>query len=516
MGARSADTVMSQPQAGEQIELHLVLDARLRVDDAAVVSESAKRPDLRPVLGRPAVELFDPADHKRLSAALRAAVDGEGTELAATLVLDGRAMPSVLRITPGERFLHVAVAPCLSPTTTSVTPVAPIEPERDQPSARLEYIGMVASRISHDFKNLLAAILVNAEFLRRDTADTETVHEVADEIRVATERARELIEQILGYAGSKAEPRSLVDLNVLTREMGRLLDVSTPPTVVMRYDLQASPPTVRGQASRLRQLLLNFIVNASEAIGEEVGAIIIGTSIVDAGPELLGRTRTPTVPLPGRYVCLDVEDTGPGLDAETAARIFDPFFSTKTTGHGLGLSDCLTTIEEHGGALLLDTAPGQGARFRVYLPCALELEPVARDAARALETRDFAGYCVLVIDDDDLVRSVTRRALRSRGFEVLTARDGLEGIEQFDAHHERVDAVLLDMGMPFMKGSDVFDELHSIDAAVPVIFVSGQSQEELQQTAAVGQADGVVLKPFRDADLLEALMRAVERRRGSS
>lgn len=510
MSAGWADEVMPEPQTG--LELRLVLDARLRVDDVAAVSPIARRADLRGWIGRPAVELFHIDDRVQLDAALRAAVDGTTTELSANLLFGGRASACRLVVTPGERHIHVSVGSASDGEATSGADGK----VRADPNVRLEYIGLVASRISHDFKNLLAAILVNAEFLRRDDADTETVHEVADEILLATERARELIEQILGYAGAKTEPRNLIDLNGLTREMGRLLDVSTPPTVVIHYDLQAEPSTVRGQPSRLRQLLLNFIVNASEAIGEEVGAIQIGSSNIDAGPELLGRTRTRVVPKPGRYVCLEVEDTGPGLDAATVQKIFQPFFTTKPTGHGLGLSDCLTTVEEHGGALLLDTALGQGARFRVLLPLVTEQESEARDAVRARETRDLAGYCVLVVDDDDLVRSVTRRTLKARGCEVLAARDGLEGIEVFDAQHGRIDAVLLDVGMPYMRGDDVLEELRRIDPAVPVVFVSGQSEQELQHGGVLGRADGLVLKPFRDGDLLDALMLAFGRRRGRS
>lgn len=505
MSASSADEVMSEPQ-GDQLELRLVLDARLRIDDVTAVSTGARRVNLRPCLGLPAVELFHADDRDRLGSALRGAVDGAMAELTATLTFDGRAAACHVVVTPGERHIHVSVGPAAG------RPGLEGKEARPDPNVRLEYIGLVASRISHDFKNLLAAILVNAEFLRRDETDTETVHEVADEILLATERARELIEQILGYAGARTEPRSLVDLNALTREMGRLLDVSTPPTVVLHYDVKADPSLVRGQPSRLRQLLLNFIVNASEAIGDQVGAIMISTSTLEAGPELLGRTRTRNSPSPGRYVCLEVEDTGPGLDAQTVNKIFQPFFTTKATGHGLGLSDCLTTVEEHGGALLLDTAPGQGARFRVLLPGVLEQEAEERDVLGARETHDFTGRCVLIVDDDDLVRSVTRRTLRSRGCEVLAARDGLEGIETFDAHHERVDAVLLDVGMPYMKGEDVLEELRRIDRAVPVIFVSGQSEEELRQGGALGRADGVVLKPFRDGELLEALVRAFANR----
>ena len=238
---------------------------------------------------------------------------------------------------------------------------------------------------------------------------------------------------------------------------------------------------------------------------------MIGTSVLEAGTELLGRTKTRVPPPPGRYVCLEVEDTGPGLDAQTVQKIFQPFFTTKPTGHGLGLSDCLNTVEEHGGALLLDTAPGQGARFRVFLPTVLG-KAEERDLDGAREAYDFSGYCVLIVDDD-LVRSVTRRTLRSRGCEVLAARDGLEGIEAFDAHHRRIDAVLLDVGMPYMKGEDVLEELRRIDPAVPVIFVSGQSEHELHQGGVLGRADGLLLKPFRDGEMLDTLVQSFARRR---
>ncbi|MEM9458887.1 MAG: response regulator [Myxococcota bacterium] len=505
MSEMSAVTAISEASVEDQPGVRLVLDDELRVHDVSVLGAGEPRIDLSGALGRPAEDMFAAGARDHLRDAFREAQAGKGTQLRASMTLEGRLSDYVVHVCPGTRFIHVS----LDPLTGSKN-AGPGESRESDPGSRLEYIGMVASRISHDFKNLLAAILVNAEFLRRESADAECVQEVADEILMATERARELIEQILDYAGSKAEPRSLVELNELTREMGRLLEVSTPPTVVLRYDLHKPLPPVRGQPLRLRQLLLNFIVNASEAIGEQVGAIMISTRIVEASAELLECTRTRSIPPEGRYICLEVEDTGPGLDAETAERIFDPFFSTKKEGHGLGLAACLNTVDEHGGALLLDSAPGQGARFRVLIPSAAEEQALTPVVEWEEVERDFAGHTVLIIDDDDLVRSVTRRALKARGFEILIARDGLQGIETFDEQHAQIDAVLLDMGMPYMTGNDVFDELRRIDPRVPIIFVSGQSEGELYQHGSVTHAEGVVFKPFRDGDLLRALSRVLD------
>ena len=491
-----------------------ILDGRHHVYDAMVHAPGPARLDPRPAIGRPMIDLVGEEDREQLGAALRDATGASGTssELVAVLELGPSPRPVRLRVSPGGRFVHVAAEPLED---------AVAEPEEEddddedddgadgQPSNRLEYIGMVASRISHDFKNLLAAIMVNAEFLRRESDDPALVCEVSDEIVVATERARELIEQILGHAGAKGDATVLVDLNDLTHEMGRLLDVSTPPTVVMRFDLGAGLPPLRGRPARLRQLVMNFIVNAAEAIGDEVGAIMISTRLVDADRELLSRSRTHVVPPPGRYVCLSVEDTGPGLDDETAGKIFEPFFTTKSSGHGLGLSASLTIVEEHGGALLLEPAPGHGATFRVLLPAvaveAAEVRPVVRD----LSGREFRGHTVLVIDDDDLLRSSTSRALTMRGVDVLSARDGLEGIDVFSEQHARISCVLLDMGMPYIKGSDVYDELRGIDPRVPIVFVSGHAEEELYEHRSVREADALLLKPFRDDDLIDTLVRVL-------
>lgn len=506
----TTNTAMVDHDPADGPTVAFVLDGRLHVFDAMVFTSGRGRIDPRPWLGRPMVELVAASDRERVGAALRDASGpaGVSAQLDVELELQADEVAVRLRISPGSRFVHVAVEP--KPVAPSPTLAQPPEESETEPSNRLEYIGMVASRISHDFKNLLAAILVNAEFLSRESDDPALVVEVSDEIIVATERARELIEQILGHAGAKGDATVLVDLNELTHEMGRLLDVSTPPTVVMRFDLGEEIPQVRGRPARLRQLVMNFIVNAAEAIGEEVGAIMLTTRLVEADRDLLVRSRTRAVPGPGRFVCLSIEDTGPGLDEQTARKIFDPFFTTKKTGHGLGLSASLTIVEEHGGALLLEPTPGHGATFRVLLPAVVVDERPSLGMVKTASSREFRGHTVLVIDDDELLRSSTSRTLTARGVDVLSARDGLEGIDVFSEEHARISCVLLDMGMPYIKGSDVFDELRGIDSRVPIVFVSGHAEEELYEHQSVRDADGLLLKPFRDEQLVDTLARVLD------
>ncbi|MEM7159850.1 MAG: ATP-binding protein [Myxococcota bacterium] len=505
---------MAQSDVGEQPSVCLVVDRELRVFDVVVRSLGGVRIDSLEWMGREVLDLFEAEDRPRVQAALQDADGGMMGDLSLRWRFDGELRDVLVRVCPGERFNHVLIEPppeAAAPAGVEELDAAPAKPVEAESSRRLEYIGMVASRVSHDFKNLLAAILVNAEFLSREGHDAELVSEVSEEIVVATERARELVDQILQHSGTEGDGDAVVDINQLTHEMGRLLDVSTPPTVVMRFDLEDDLPVVMGQPARLRQLIMNFIVNAAEAIGDEVGAIMVGTHALEADHALLSQTRTRIVPAPGTYLCITIEDSGPGLDDQTVRQIFDPFFSTKSSGHGLGLSASLEIVEEHGGALLVDTVPGQGATFRVLLPPARVAAKVEPESPSVRASRDFQGHILLIIDDDDLLRSVTRRALQARGAEVLVARDGLEGIDVFDDEHARLSCVLLDMGMPYIKGTDVYDELRRIDPKVPVIFVSGHDQGELSSYPEVRNADGLLLKPFRDTDLVDALVGVLER-----
>ncbi len=498
MNDASANAIRSAEDAPPR--LGVTLDSQLQVLDV-VTAGSGVMIDPRPWIAHPAAELFAPDDRDRVNQALERAQDEGSAELLARLALDRHASPCLVRVRAGTRFMHMTIEP---PSARAKT-----FPEREN---RLEQLGLVASRVSHDLKNLLAAVLINAELIPRTTFNPESTREISKEIVLATERARELLEQILGYASAADQPRRTLDLNALTREMGRLLEVSAPTTVVLRYHLEAELPLVSAHAPLLRQLLMNFIVNAGDAIGEEVGAITITTTGVDATAELLENTRTSTVPSPGHFVCLQVEDTGPGLDEQTARRIFDPFFTTKDGGHGLGLSACLSIVEEHEGALLLDSEPNRGAKFRVLLPASTDARPRNEpELIEALE-HDLAGHLVLIVDDDAFIRSVIRRTLGSQGMQVLTARDGLEGIDVFEKNHERLSCVMLDMGMPHIKGSDVFDDLRNIDPDVPIVFASGHGQAQLFAEDAVIRADGVLLKPFREVQLLNMLQRVIGRR----
>ncbi len=380
---------------------------------------------------------------------------------------------------------------------------------------RLEEIGILSSGIAHDFNNILSAILGNAELLGEALPGLvgpeagDLLAAVAD-VTTAAQRSRELIGQMLGYAVKARPSRGLIDLSSLASEMARLLRVSTPQRVVFDFGLQPALPRVEGDASQLRQVVMNLIVNAAEAIGGDIGSIAIRTGTLFADRAILDAAVGGVGLAEGDYVFLEVVDTGCGMDERTVARIFDPFFTTKRRGHGLGLAGVRAIVAEHLGALEVGSSPGLGSTFRVLLPVSRAQVGVEEAGASALPV-DLVGRTILVIDDEAIVLRVTRRILEARGARVLAAPDGHEGIELFAAMPAAIDAVLLDVSLPYVDGLDVYKELAMIRADVPVLLISGYSGDELQRRIEGLGVAGFLQKPFSGADLAAALRRVIPR-----
>ena len=305
-----------------------------------------------------------------------------------------------------------------------------------------------------------------------------------------------------------------LDLNELVEEMGRLLEVSVSKKTSLRYDLAGGLPTVDADAAQIRQVVMNLITNASEAIGEEGGTITLRTGVVRADREYLAGTYLNEDLPAGSYVYLEVADTGCGLDEKAKARLFDPFYTTKFTGRGLGLAATLGIVRGHRGAVKVHSEPGKGTDFRVLLPCGkgAPAPPQTGQARPMEETEAWRGSgTILVVDDEPSVRKVAEKMLSKKGFVVLTARDGREAVEAFRRHAGDVVAVLLDMTMPYMSGAETLGELRRIRSDVPVILCSGfDERDAISRFAGTGLA-GFLQKPFG----LDALVGKVRAALGS-
>jgi CheY-like chemotaxis protein len=310
---------------------------------------------------------------------------------------------------------------------------------------------------------------------------------------------------MLAYSGKGRFVVEPVDLSVLVREFEQMLCASVTKGVVLKFYLTRQLPPVEADASQMKQLLMNLVTNASEAIGARSGVVSISTGVMYCDREYLREVFLDEGLPEGRYVFLEVADTGPGFDAETRAKLFDPFFTTKFAGRGLGLAAVLGIVRGHRGAIKVYSEPGRGSTFKVLLPAADEDEVAAREAREHVEPARRSGL-ILLADDEEEVRRVGRRMLQKLGFDVLLAADGREALAIFDQHAARIVAVVLDLTMPHLDGEEAFRELRRRKADVRVILSSGYNEQDVTQRFVGKGLAGFIQKPYQMAKLRATLM----------
>jgi two-component system, cell cycle sensor histidine kinase and response regulator CckA len=376
--------------------------------------------------------------------------------------------------------------------------------QRLERTQRLDSLGVLAGGIAHDFNNLLVGVLGNAELLRERVCQPDE-REMADSIVKAAERAAALTRQMLAYAGQRdLGRREPVDVGALLGELRALLGATLSKKAHLELAIEPNS-VVRGDRATLSQVLMNLLSNASDALGDGTGVIEVRArrvTTVDARWDgALGATVGP-----GDWVLIEVKDTGAGMDEGTRGRIFEPFFSTKERGHGLGLAACLGIVSAHGGAVLVESELGQGSCFSVLLPASPD-EPAAPAEAAKVPARPCK---VLVIDDEGPVRAQLRRLLELRGYTVAEAIDGQSGLAA--VAETTPDLVILDMTMPDIDGAEVLLRLRASGSRVPVIVSSGYLDVSVERRLPRGQFEGFLAKPYGASDLAAAIDRALAAR----
>jgi CheY-like chemotaxis protein len=314
---------------------------------------------------------------------------------------------------------------------------------------------------------------------------------------------------MLAYSGRGSFLIETIDLNEVVREMGSLLEVSISKRATLAYELAENLPAVVADATQIRQVIMNLITNASDAIGEADGAITMRTGVRACDRAYLGDTYLDDQLPEGDYVYLEVQDSGCGMDEATVQRIFDPFFTTKFTGRGLGLAAALGIIRGHKGAVEVRSEVGRGTLFRVLLPMS-DQPAKGRHAAFAAEERpEPCGGTVLVVDDEQAVREVAGRMLEQAGFTVLRAADGFEALSLFGDRRDEIGCVLLDLTMPRKGGEETFRELKEMRPGVRVVISSGYSEQEVAARFAGEDVAGFVQKPYLYSTLVARVGEAV-------
>lgn len=367
---------------------------------------------------------------------------------------------------------------------------------------KLESLGVLAGGIAHDFNNILMAIIGNADLalmrLNKESPAADNLHRIEQ----AAARAADLSKQMLAYSGKGKFIVENIDLNTLLEEMLHMLEVSISKKAVLRINKYQPLPPVEADATQMRQIIMNLVINASEAIGDKSGVIAITTGCMDCDRNYLKDVWLDENLADGRYVYLEISDSGCGMDRETLSKLFDPFFTTKFTGRGLGMAAVLGIVRGHRGAIKVYSEPAKGTTFKVLLP--------ASNRPVEILNSTFHGGAwhgsgtVLLVDDEETVRSIGAEMLKELGFTPITAEDGREAVKIFMSMND-ICCVILDLNMPQMDGEQCFRELRQIKPDVKVIMSSGYNEQDVTQKFIGKGLAGFIQKPYRLSTLEEAI-----------
>ncbi|MEI6206654.1 MAG: PAS domain S-box protein [Desulfuromonadales bacterium] len=367
---------------------------------------------------------------------------------------------------------------------------------------KLESLGVLAGGIAHDFNNILTSIVGNVDLaLMRINKESPVVSNL-HAIEKASARAADLAKQMLAYSGKGKFVIENLDLGRLVEDMLHMLEVSISKNNVLRLNLAPNLPTVEADATQLRQIIMNLVINASEAIDNDEGVISVTTSSMECNRDYLMNFWQDQELNEGLYVCLEISDTGCGMNSETVKKIFDPFFTTKFTGRGLGMAAVYGIVRGHKGAINIYSEPGKGSTLKVLLPASgKSVENINNDGHRD----DWKGAGkVLLVDDEETVRGIGFEMLKELGFTPITANDGREAVELFDKNHDFI-FVILDLTMPRMDGEQCFRELKKIKPDVKVFMSSGFSENDVTQKFAGKGLAGFIQKPYKLSTLREII-----------
>jgi two-component system, cell cycle sensor histidine kinase and response regulator CckA len=376
---------------------------------------------------------------------------------------------------------------------------------------KMESLGVLAGGVAHDFNNLLSVILGRAELAARSIpSDKHLLREHIEIIRNTVLDARSLTRQLLGYSGKGRFILQIVDLNDLLCVTKKLLRATVNRSITLEYALEESLPIIEADSTQLSQIIMNLVTNAAESIDHEAGCVKIKTKVVDFRSQTTPGDHVSIPVDPGRYVCLSVEDNGSGMTEEIQDKIFDPFFSTKFSGRGLGLAAVAGIVKGHRGGILLHSEQNKGTRIEVLFPIAKQEQTSVpqkpRKDSRPPFNPNYRGRgTVLVVDDEAPAREVIGEMLKSLGFDVIAAESGQKAIELYQNRSRPIALVMLDLTMPKMNGEKTLRALKKIDPAIKVIIMTGYSEETLRLRFDDSELAGALSKPFDNHELITAV-----------
>lgn len=488
-------------------DLVVMLDAAGRISFA---NRPIPTPAPQPGAGKTVFELAPPHLHERLRAALdRVFSRGEAVTLEVAGTGDRSGIAWELRAAPitdgGPVTRAVIIARDITERRAAEAERARMQ-ERLWTAQKLDSLGLLAGGVAHDFNNLLTAILGSASVALLKLPEEGPARRAIETLVSAARRASELTQQLLAYSGRGKLQVRAIDLSEQIRELLLVLHAAVPKQIELHLRLAPDLPSVQADVAQMQQIVMNLVINAAEAIGERSGTIVVAT-----GRQVVDGTYIASLPpgetlSPGLHVSLEVHDDGCGMDEETVAKVFDPFFSTKATGRGLGLAAVQGIVRSHHGALSITSARGRGTSFKVLFPAS----PVAVESrpSEPAPPRSAAGT-VLVVDDEALLRRAATQIIEHFGYDVLEAEDGRAAVSIFRERAPQIDVVLLDMTMPGLTGEETFQELLRIRPDARVVLSSGFNEMEATRRFGTDRLAGFLQKPYTAEQLAQMLSRVI-------
>lgn len=375
-------------------------------------------------------------------------------------------------------------------------------------SAKMEALGVLAGGVAHDFNNLLAAVIGNADLAMMTVEKESPIVHNLDQIVNASITATDLCTQMLAFTGQGVTTVEKFDLNNVVQQTGEMLLAAMPKKVNLSFKLSESPLGIKADKSQMRQVIMNLITNASESYGNGTGTISVGTEIHNYTKKELDLFHPDASLESGQYIRIWVTDSGVGMKPEVVAKIFDPFFSAKSGGRGLGLAAVQGILRAHRGAISVDSTPGEGTTFVIILP---HIDLDTQEESFAMRTAPHVtSRRILICEDDALVRDVLLTATKRAGYDVLEAADGQEAIDVFRSNSDSIDCVLLDFNMPKLNGEEVFKELRKIREDARVVLCSGFTEHEILSRFEGSGIAGFIQKPVRIDALLTKINAVIQ------
>ncbi|NVM57215.1 MAG: response regulator [Desulfobacterales bacterium] len=375
-------------------------------------------------------------------------------------------------------------------------------------SQKMEAIGTLAGGIAHDFNNILAAVLGYVELAKDDVPEGSPAQASLEEVFRAANRAKGLVKQILAFSRQREQERKPLQVSPIVKEALKLLRASLPTTIEIRQYIKTESGTVLADPTDLHQMLMNLCTNAAYAMRNKVGMLEVSLVDVDLPLEVVGQAHPSHLP-PGAYLRLSVKDTGHGMERSVIERIFDPFFTTKERGEGtgIGLAAVHGIVESHGGGITVDSEPGKGATFKVFLP---RLETGVTPETEILAPIYVGNERILFVDDEQTLVNMGRPMLERLGYKVVASSSSIEALEIFRADPDRFDLVITDETMPHMTGARLAKELIRIRPDIPIILCTGFSEVMTADKAMAIGIQEFVMKPIVRREMAETIRRVLD------